>query len=169
MHVFPDGQVAGFRLRPQRDQADMPFLVSLMSSAREAERAFFAGDARMWHMLMDHQARAQTHHYRATYPGASMDILERNGHGAGRLCLHQRDDAILVLDIVIIPGLRGRGHGGAILRAVMDVAAARGQAVRLHVIAHNPARRLYERLGFRVAGDDGLGQRLAMEWRAAAH
>ncbi|EKV29133.1 Acetyltransferase, GNAT family [Caenispirillum salinarum AK4] len=167
MHVFPDGQVAGFRLRPQRDQDDMPFLVSLMSSAREAERAFFPGDASHWRMLMDQQARAQTHHYRAAYPGASMDILEHDGQGAGRLCLHQRNDAILVLDIVIIPGLRGRGHGGAILRAVMDAAAGRGQAVRLHVIGHNPARRLYERLGFRTVGDDGL--RLAMEWRALPH
>ena len=55
-----------------------------------------------------------------------------------------------------MPKARGQGIGGAILKDVLDDAAAAGKAVSIHVEVHNPARRLYERLGFEAVEDKGI-------------
>jgi GNAT superfamily N-acetyltransferase len=55
--------------------------------------------------------------------------------------------------------LRGRGLGERMLRALLDAAADRFDAVSLSVRADNPALRLYERTGFRVVGDPIGGDR----------
>jgi len=52
----------------------------------------------------------------------------------------------LLLFIAVEPASRGRGIGGTLLRSVFD--ECEGQ-VKLHVEHDNPARRLYERHGFR--------------------
>jgi ribosomal protein S18 acetylase RimI-like enzyme len=49
--------------------------------------------------------------------------------------------------------VRGRGLGGAIVRSIVEDATRRRSPVRLQVLRPNPARRLYERLGFRVVGE----------------
>jgi ribosomal protein S18 acetylase RimI-like enzyme len=49
-----------------------------------------------------------------------------------------------------------------LLTDLLRQAEEEGRQVSLHVEARNPARRLYERLGFRVAADLGVHQR--MEW-----
>lgn len=61
------------------------------------------------------------------------------------------------LSIAVAPEARGRGVGGALLAALMDAARAQGcRALSLSVDRGNPARRLYERHGFRDAGVSGL-------------
>jgi ribosomal protein S18 acetylase RimI-like enzyme len=59
------------------------------------------------------------------------------------------------LSIAVAPGYRGQGLGTRLLAELLAAPAARGP-VSLSVSADNPARRLYERFGFRpvgVAGD----------------
>ena len=51
---------------------------------------------------------------------------------------------------MLIETARGRGIGTALVEQVIADAEARAVPVRLGVLEHNPARRLYERLGFRV-------------------
>ncbi|MCB9473891.1 MAG: GNAT family N-acetyltransferase [Candidatus Delongbacteria bacterium] len=53
----------------------------------------------------------------------------------------------LLLMIGVESGLRGRGIGGKLARRCL---AETGTGVKLHVEESNPARHLYERLGFRV-------------------
>jgi GNAT superfamily N-acetyltransferase len=52
------------------------------------------------------------------------------------------------------PGFRGRGHGERLVEHSLDEARRRGfDAMQFNfVFASNPARHLYERLGFRVVG-----------------
>ncbi|SOD90754.1 GNAT family N-acetyltransferase [Caenispirillum bisanense] len=157
--------VGGFLRRPQT-AADLPFLARLMSSAREVERDLFPGDPAVWDALMAQQAAAQDHHYRAHYPGATFDILEHAGQPVGRLALCELGDEIRVMDIALLPGFRGQGHGTLVLRAVMARAAARGLAVRLHVEAFNRAGHLYDRLGFTMVQDKGVHKLL--EWRPSS-
>lgn len=54
--------------------------------------------------------------------------------------------------IFLAPAARGRGFGTTLMRALIDHVRAQGaQALRLAVAVQHPdARRLYERLGFRV-------------------
>lgn len=85
----------------------------------------------------------------------------------GRLWLHQRSDAIHVLDIALLAGCRGQGIGTLCLQALQCQAQHSGLALTICVEVGNPARRLYDRLGFwPVGAADGVYQRMA--WRPAA-
>jgi ribosomal protein S18 acetylase RimI-like enzyme len=59
------------------------------------------------------------------------------------------DDRSPVVSIAVRDGARGKGIGEALLRALIDEAAARDLRLSLDVRETNPAMRLYERLGFR--------------------
>jgi ribosomal protein S18 acetylase RimI-like enzyme len=65
------------------------------------------------------------------------------------------DDETPELSIAVMPEYRGRGIGSEMLRRLLEIAGSRYTAVSLSVSADNPARRLYERFGFRVVRDDG--------------
>jgi ribosomal protein S18 acetylase RimI-like enzyme len=51
------------------------------------------------------------------------------------------------------PEWQGKGIGAELVRGVMEEAAKRDTPVDLDVLKMNPAKRLYERLGFRVTGE----------------
>jgi len=53
----------------------------------------------------------------------------------------------------LLPAHRNQGTGSALLNDILAEATAVTQPVRLHVERFNPARRLYERLGFTVIGE----------------
>ena len=54
------------------------------------------------------------------------------------------------------------GSARGLIAELQQAAAAEGRIVSIHVEVHNPAARLYERLGFVVADDLGVYRR--MEW-----
>ena len=54
------------------------------------------------------------------------------------------------------PEARGRGLAERLVRAVVAVTAEQGSAPFLHTTADNPARRLYERMGFVLTSQVGL-------------
>jgi ribosomal protein S18 acetylase RimI-like enzyme len=56
--------------------------------------------------------------------------------------------------LVLLPEYQRRGIGESIVRELLDRAAMLGVPVKLNVLHVNPARRLYERLGFRAVGSD---------------
>jgi ribosomal protein S18 acetylase RimI-like enzyme len=71
------------------------------------------------------------------------------------------DDATPQLGIAVMPGHRGKGYGGQLMRAALAAAKARGIAqVSLTVHVENPAVLLYERCGFRTAGFPAPNYRL---------
>jgi ribosomal protein S18 acetylase RimI-like enzyme len=69
------------------------------------------------------------------------------------------------LGIAVVASRRGRGVGVALLGALQRAAIERGHpGLSLSVHPDNPARRMYERLGFTVVeGDDSA---ITMLWRA---
>jgi GNAT superfamily N-acetyltransferase len=56
--------------------------------------------------------------------------------------------------IHLLAPFRGRGIGARLIRELLERAVGLGKPVALNVIIGNPARWLYERLGFRVTGGD---------------
>jgi GNAT superfamily N-acetyltransferase len=67
------------------------------------------------------------------------------------------DERTPELTIAVVPGKRGKGLGEELLRALLDKAREAGhRSLSLSVERANPARKLYERFGFReveVRGD----------------
>jgi ribosomal protein S18 acetylase RimI-like enzyme len=74
------------------------------------------------------------------------------------------------VSIGVQPNARGQGVGEKLMRALIDEAARRGLGLDLSVRSENPARRLYERLGFRdipgsAAANRAGGMSIGMELR----
>ena len=70
------------------------------------------------------------------------------------------------LSIAVASESRGRGVGGRLLDALVDVARDEGhRAVSLSVEPDNPARRLYQRAGFVRVADDGGAWTMLLELR----
>jgi ribosomal protein S18 acetylase RimI-like enzyme len=147
-------------LRPVR-AADAPFLRILFASTRERELAAL-GDAQR-DVFLALQLEAQARHYRTHHASAHADVIERGGVAIGRIVILRGREAIRVVDVALLPEHRSLGIGSALLRTTCAEAAASGCPVRLQVERTNRARHLYERLGFRVLGDDGMY--LDLEWR----
>jgi ribosomal protein S18 acetylase RimI-like enzyme len=75
-------------------------------------------------------------------------MLEIGGMPIGRLSVDDSPDELLIIDLAIMPEWRNRGIGTALLKELQARAANAGKPLRLHVEIDNPARSLYERLGF---------------------
>jgi ribosomal protein S18 acetylase RimI-like enzyme len=143
------------RLRPVVD-ADRAFLVELYGSTREDELAQVQWDDGARRAFVEHQFAAQDAHYRANYPGATLDVVEVDGAPAGRLYVHRGPGDIRIMDIALAPAFRGRGIGTALLRSLIEEADASARKLSIHVEVNNPARSLYDRLGFLPAGEHGV-------------
>lgn len=147
-------------------EGDLPFVAALYATTRARELEATGWPEQMKAAFCDQQHRVQHAQYRATYEDAEWLIVERGGAPVGRLYLGRDADALLLIDISLLPEERGAGLGGAIVRDVVAMGRAAGRPVTLHVERFNPALRLYERLGFRVEEDKTLY--LAMAWRPEA-
>ena len=70
-----------------------------------------------------------------------------------------------LFQIQLIPERQGEGIGGGIVGELLDEARRQKISVVLSVLKVNPARRLYERLGFKIVAEKGR----AYEMRADPH
>jgi len=142
--------------------ADEPFLARLYASTREQELALINWSDEQKALFCRLQFNAQTADYQRNYPDASFDVIERDGVAAGRLLVLRSEEAVHVIDIALLPEHRGAGIGTKFLRELQEEAKAAGKKLSIHVEVFNPARRLYERLGFKQVEDKGVY--LLMEW-----
>jgi ribosomal protein S18 acetylase RimI-like enzyme len=150
-------------LRPITPE-DETFLARLYASTREMELAQTNWSDEQKAMFCRMQFNAQTTDYQRNYPDASFDVIERDGMAAGRLLVLREDEKIHVIDIALLPEHRGAGIGTKFLRELQEEAKAAGKKLSIHVEIFNPARRLYDRLGFKQIEEKGVY--LLMEWRA---
>jgi GNAT superfamily N-acetyltransferase len=81
------------------------------------------------------------------------EVVELDGEPVGCLCTSSWPDSLRLHRVFLLPAAQGRGIGTGLVREVLAAARAIGRPVRLRVLRVNPARRLYERLGFKVTGE----------------
>jgi ribosomal protein S18 acetylase RimI-like enzyme len=156
-----------YRLRAATP-ADEAWQLAIYASTRADELALTGWPAQQCEAFVRQQHQAQQHHYAQHFPHSACHlILVGGGEVAGRLWLDERGDHQHILDIALLPAWRGRGLGTHCLQALAERAAARGQGLSIQVEVHNPARRLYERLGF-VADGEPQGLHQAMRRSAPA-
>ena len=146
----------GIALRPFVE-SDLLFLFHVYAASRDREMALLThwSDAEKEAFLQD-QFRLQHSHYQTHYPDARFDLILDQSNAIGRLYVAELKSEIRLMDIALLPEYRGQGIGSALMQELMERAAASGKLVSLHVEEYNPARRLYERLGFQMVGDAGL-------------
>lgn len=142
-------------LRGERQQ-DEAFLRTLYASTRADELAYVPLDAAQVDAFLRMQFDLQRAHYRRHFPAASFLIVELDGRPIGRLYVHYTPADVRVLDIALMPDRRGQGVGTWLLEKVIAEAARLGAPVTLHVAVGSVARRLYERLGFRIVREDAM-------------
>ena len=155
---------AGLTFRPITD-GDLPFLAQVYASTRAEELAATDWSDERKATFLEEQFRAQHAHYQRYYPRADWLIAMRGGDSIGRLYIERWPSQYRIIDIALLPEHRGNGFGEALLRDLMDEAAACGKAVSIHVEKFNPAMRLYRRLGFATEEDKGVYD--LMRWSAA--
>ena len=151
-------------LRPITPE-DRDFLLRVYASTREEELALTSWDESQKREFLAGQFAAQDTWYHERYPGATLDVILVDGVPAGRLYVHRREREIRLMDIALLPDFRGAGIGTRLLNGLFAEAAAAGKTLTIHVEAYNPARRLYERLGFQKIGEHGVYH--LMEWTPA--
>lgn len=127
-----------------------------LRAASEADRAF------CWQLHVDAMRACveatwgwdeadQRARFEAAFDPAALRIVEVGGAPVGHLRVEAADVPVRLLSVAIAPARQGRGLGTALVEHVVHEAA--GAPVWLQVLKVNPARALYERLGFRVIGD----------------
>ena len=112
------------------------------------------------------QYRGRKMSWAAQYPDAADSILiADDGTPVGRLLVDRKPHRWRIVDIAVLASHRGRGLGARVLAECRSECGAAGARLELRVAPDNPARRLYERLGFRVTGQDAVA--VEMVWNAA--
>jgi GNAT superfamily N-acetyltransferase len=142
-------------LRPAAQQ-DGPFLYHLVKTTMQGYVAQTWGWDEEW----------QQTYFWAHFDPADRQIIVRDGQDIGVFTVEEHVDALFIDQIYILPGYQGQGIGTALIRSVLQRGAELGLPVRLRVLRVNPARRLYERLGFVVTEETDT--RCFMEARPGA-
>jgi len=141
--------------------ADEPLLLEIFASTRAEEMAMVPWTREQQEAFVRMQFAAQQEHYGKLEPDANHDIILLNGRPVGRLYVARTEAKIEIMDITVLPQERNAGIGSGLIKALMDE-ATRSTPLRIYVESYNPSLRLFERLGFRPVGDEGV--HLLMEW-----
>ena len=146
-----------YRLR-LATEADAAWQLAIYAGTRADEMAMTGWPREQCEQFVAMQHRAQQQHYALHFPHSVCQLFVVDDEVAGRLWLDERADRLHILDIALLPAWRGRGIGTQCLQALAREAAAQGppgspgRALSIQVEIHNPAWRLYERLGFVADG-----------------
>ena len=91
--------------------------------------------------------------FRERFEPAHVQIVVVDGRDVGALAVKQEPDTLVLANLQILPDAQKQGLGTAIISSLLLQARQLSVLVSLQVLKVNPARKLYERLGFTVIGE----------------
>ena len=142
-------------LRPI-EPGDEEFLYGVYASTRQEELAQTGWSEEQRASFLRMQFDAQSRYYKEHYEETEFSVVLSDGLPAGRLSVARWPEEIRIVDIALLPEYRGAGIGTRLIERLVSESDASGRPLSIHVERFNPALRLYERLGFRVAADKGV-------------
>jgi len=86
--------------------------------------------------------------FRERYTPNQIQVITFEGKNIGMISLEERTDDVFLRAIEILPTHQGLGIGARIIQEIIDDAASKQKPVSLSVLKVNPAKSLYERMGF---------------------
>src|SRR5215471_18769727 len=87
---------------------------------------------------------------------AEVSLITFEQVNVGWLAVQETAGSILLGHFYVEPRFQKRGVGSMILSRLLTTASGKGKSVELAVLKNNPARRLYDRMGFTVTGEDRI-------------
>jgi ribosomal protein S18 acetylase RimI-like enzyme len=95
----------------------------------------------------------QREHFLNKFKPGMEQVILLEGETIGVISVERRQDEVFLGKISIHPRYQKSGIGTQLIQAVLDDAQDEGLPVGLRVLKVNPARGLYERLGFEIVGE----------------
>ncbi|QDQ29279.1 GNAT family N-acetyltransferase [Chitinimonas arctica] len=151
--------------RPIRDE-DLDFLFDLYASTRAEEMAATGWTPVEQQGFLHQQFQFQHRYYQEHYHDAQFLLLLRRGTPIGRLYWWHTASRATLIDISLMPAVRGQGLGSAVLELLTRQVDKQAQPISLHVEPENPAHRLYRRFGFEVVADNRVYLKMERAARA---
>ena len=156
--ALPDG----LSVRPAR-ACDGPFLASLYQSARPDLQLIDEEDEFI-QLVVAQQYQALQTGAGTQYPNAIHYIIEKTAANIGALVVDFGANDIRIVYLAFVPPARGHGYGRALLQGVQAAAAKVQCPIYTVVWLTNPRARLhYLAVGFRVAEQNGVAERLVWD------
>lgn len=141
----------GVTLRPAGER-DLPFLLELrrqtMTAHLEASGVAATDEERLKRVMKRFDCAC---------------ILAQRDCDIGLLKLARDGQAWTLHQIQLLPALQGTGLGSALLHAVIAEARVAGATLDLSVLRANPAKRLYDRLGFQVVAENAVAYEMRLD------
>lgn len=101
--------------------------------------------------MKDHVDRIypwKPHLFRQTFNPSSIQLILVDDIEVGMLQTEQHNDELYLGNLLILPAFQNRGVGTAVLQDLLNKSSLLNLSIKLQVLKQNPAKRLYERLGF---------------------
>lgn len=151
-------------LRPI-SESDAELLFEIYASTREAELKlvdFWTNEQK--ELFLRQQFHAQHIYYQEHYSESFFGVILKDKKAIGRLYINffEENNSMSIIDIALFPTYRGNGIGKSLLEDILAYAKKIEKRVEIYVEAMNPAKRLYDRLGFKTIEEGQIY--LKMEW-----
>ena len=101
----------------------------------------------VWGAWDENSSRA---HYESTLKNGEFQAICEAGSRVGAISLLNHTSHLQIEQLYVEPQHQNRGVGTAVVHRVLADAAVDSKPVRLRVLVSNPAKQLYERMGFVV-------------------
>ena len=96
----------------------------------------------------------QTANFWKHHPLRDFKIIQVEHSFGGGLYIEEDESDLYIRMIFLLPEFQGIGIGTRLVTDIHSLAQVKGKGLSLKVIRCNPAKKLYDRLGFTVTGED---------------
>jgi ribosomal protein S18 acetylase RimI-like enzyme len=80
-------------------------------------------------------------------------IIVFEGKDTGLLDVTEKETETVLISIRLLPEFQNKGIGTKIIQDILEKSHGKNKPVRLQVLKINPAKKLYNRLGFKIFGE----------------
>jgi len=95
----------------------------------------------------------QWNYFQQHFNPEECQIIRFQGKDIGVLSVRKQETEVFLKFIEVLPEYQNQGIGTVVIKSILEEAHHTGQPVGLQVLKVNPARSLYERLGFLTTGE----------------